>query len=196
MNLFVAKGRFPRYPPVRARFTRKTPRSLRERLHKFSGLISFLGLAIVVSTFIVKDVLRDNQKDVVDSFEATRNVWLLKTSMDQLHEYSMQSKSLTLSREQIDKSSQELTTNEAGSQAELFYNSLETMGLILDDQKATYKVLYEKLPRNVRRSLAGFEKYDDDRFNTLQSRLGDVWMKFNVLQSYTDVTSREIERLI
>jgi hypothetical protein len=41
-----------------------------------------LHFAIVVSTFIVKDVLRDKAKDLVDSLEATYNVWLLSENID------------------------------------------------------------------------------------------------------------------
>jgi hypothetical protein len=62
----------------------KNYRSLRDHLHNYSGLISFVGLVIVVSTFIVKDVLRDNQKDLVSSFETTRNVVALRAGIDNL----------------------------------------------------------------------------------------------------------------
>ena len=40
-----------------------------KRLHRFAGLISSCGVVVVLATFIVKDVLRDEEKDAVSALE-------------------------------------------------------------------------------------------------------------------------------
>jgi hypothetical protein len=44
-------------------------RGLRRLLHPFADLISFCGVAIVLATFIIKDVLGDEEKDLVTGLE-------------------------------------------------------------------------------------------------------------------------------
>lgn len=51
-----------------------TRSTLRKRLHRFGGLISFFGITILISTFIVRDAFREHQKDLVASLEATKNM--------------------------------------------------------------------------------------------------------------------------
>jgi len=43
--------------------------TFRKRLRRFGGLISFCDAALVLTTFIIKDVLRDREKDVVSGME-------------------------------------------------------------------------------------------------------------------------------
>jgi len=45
-------------------------KGLRRLLHPFAGLISFCGVAIVLATFIIKDLLGDEEKDVVTGLES------------------------------------------------------------------------------------------------------------------------------
>jgi hypothetical protein len=70
----------------KAVITRLKRRILRDRLHKFGGLISVLGWTLLVSTFIVKDTLRDRAKDLVNSFELTQQVLFLKTALDRVQD--------------------------------------------------------------------------------------------------------------
>jgi hypothetical protein len=44
----------------------------KRRFRRYSGLFSAAGTVIIVVTFLIKDVLRDNAKDLVDSLESTR----------------------------------------------------------------------------------------------------------------------------
>lgn len=46
-----------------------------KRLHRFAGLIPFCGVAIILATFIVKEVLRDNAKDRVSALEAGQRAY-------------------------------------------------------------------------------------------------------------------------
>jgi hypothetical protein len=48
-----------------------------KRLHRFAGLISFCGVAVVLATFIVKDVLRDEEKDALSALETAEREYNL-----------------------------------------------------------------------------------------------------------------------
>lgn len=53
---------------------------------RHQGLLIILGSLIIVATFIVKDVLRDQVKDVADSINAAENLYLIRDSNLELHE--------------------------------------------------------------------------------------------------------------
>ena len=56
------------------------------RLHPYAGLFSILGILIVLGTFIVKDVLRDQAKDLLGSLEAAEATAMLKQSINLIGE--------------------------------------------------------------------------------------------------------------
>jgi hypothetical protein len=56
------------------------------RLHPYAGLFSILGILIVLGTFIVKDVLRDQTKDLLGSLEAANATAMLKRSISIIEE--------------------------------------------------------------------------------------------------------------
>jgi hypothetical protein len=129
-------------------YSRERALSLPERLRRYSGLISLFGLLIVIGTFVVKDVLRDNQKDLVDSLEATRNVWFLSESIDdvqkslegilyKLHRLEILNMGVTdpseKTKKSIDNAKKDLTLSDER----------------LKSLKATYNLLYAKLPANI-----------------------------------------------
>jgi hypothetical protein len=53
---------------------------------KHQGLLLILGTLIIVTTFIVKNVFREQLKDVVDSINAAENLYLIRDSNLELHE--------------------------------------------------------------------------------------------------------------
>lgn len=58
----------------------------KERLHPYAGLFSILGILTVLGTFIVKDVLRDQTKDLLGSLEAANATAMLKQSINIIEE--------------------------------------------------------------------------------------------------------------
>jgi hypothetical protein len=58
----------------------------RRQLRPFTGLFSFVGVIIVLGTFIAKDVLRDGQKDLVGSLEAARHEWILEQGVSNIEQ--------------------------------------------------------------------------------------------------------------
>jgi hypothetical protein len=54
-------------------------RRLRIWLHPYAGICSAAGIFVVLITFVVKDVLKDREKDIVESLEAAKTKWLLIT---------------------------------------------------------------------------------------------------------------------
>jgi hypothetical protein len=58
---------------------RKTGRHL-----PYAGILSFLGTVIVLGTFVVKDVLKDQQKDLLASLEAANTTWALRQNVNDI----------------------------------------------------------------------------------------------------------------
>jgi hypothetical protein len=56
----------------------------RKRLHRYSGLISFLGVVVILATFIVKDVLRDDAKDELAAMERAGRAYDSRVATDEI----------------------------------------------------------------------------------------------------------------
>jgi hypothetical protein len=57
-----------------------------KRLHRFAGLISFCGVVVVLATFIVKDVLRDEEKDLLSALQTARRTFDFRLATDSILE--------------------------------------------------------------------------------------------------------------
>ena len=141
-----------RYPRLVTRFKRKKPPSLRDRLHKFAGVISSLGLAVAALTFLAKDVLRDRAKDLADSLEAARHVWLLKSSLDNIDDTLSQVEELLVEKLVTPSKAPEFPTN---AEWDRF---LANEDAILSRLLANFQLLYEKLPKGQRKKVESSEK--------------------------------------
>jgi hypothetical protein len=58
----------------------------RKRLHRFAGLISFCGVVVVLATFIVKDVLRDEEKDLLAALQTAQRTFDFRVATDSILE--------------------------------------------------------------------------------------------------------------
>jgi hypothetical protein len=58
---------------------------IRKRMQRFSGLISFSGVAVILATFIIKDVLLDEEKDAVGAFESAQHDFNITASTARLY---------------------------------------------------------------------------------------------------------------
>jgi hypothetical protein len=57
---------------------------IKKRFQPYAGLISFVGAAVVVGTFIVRDVLRDHERDLLSGLETAKAGWILQQSLNGL----------------------------------------------------------------------------------------------------------------
>jgi hypothetical protein len=56
----------------------------KKQLHRYSGLISFCGVAVVLATFIVKDVLRDEEKDLLSALQTAQRTHDFRVATDRI----------------------------------------------------------------------------------------------------------------
>jgi hypothetical protein len=63
---------------------RRTWCLFKKGLRPYAGLLSFVGVCIVLGTFIVKDVLRDQQKDLVSALDTARLTWQFSQNVNSL----------------------------------------------------------------------------------------------------------------
>jgi hypothetical protein len=59
----------------------------RKWLHRYAGLISFCGVALVLAILIVKDVLRDEGKDAVSAMETAQRAYDSTLATDLIHDW-------------------------------------------------------------------------------------------------------------
>lgn len=71
-------------PPLKVTPALSWGQKIRRRLHRYASLISVLGIAIPLGTFFIKDVLRDQQKDLLESLETARAELTAKQNIDAL----------------------------------------------------------------------------------------------------------------
>jgi hypothetical protein len=102
-----------------------------KRLHRFAGLISFCGVAVVLATFVVKDVLRDEEKDTLTKME---NAYRAADSMKAIYMVSMQVEDLTR------------TSGSKESSASELFNELDLILPVLN----RLEILSEALPKKDR----------------------------------------------
>jgi len=147
----MAKARF--LEPIRAdwrRFLLNWPLA-KNRLSHYAGLLSFLGTAFVVLTFITRDIYRDNAKDLVASLETTQNVLLLKMSLDGLYERQEtlldRIKSVGVSQSPSAQSSLERMRGEI----ENLKDDIFAYEGYLRRETDTVKLIYEHLPETIRK---------------------------------------------
>jgi hypothetical protein len=57
-----------------------------KRLHRFAGLISFCGVVVVLATFIVKDALRDEEKDLLSALQTAQRTFDFRLATDSILE--------------------------------------------------------------------------------------------------------------
>jgi hypothetical protein len=126
-------------------------------------------LTIVVVTFVIKDVLRDSQKDLVDSLEATRNASVLKTGIDRLQDnldtiqYRLQSFGILNLQ----------TTNSRDSILQSIANSKEDLTLTdhrVQNLRETYKLLSQQLRGSDRAKAEQALKRDQATLNDFQRK--------------------------
>jgi hypothetical protein len=151
------------------RLTRIGWRWFRRQLRHYSGLISFLGIVILLGTFIVKDVLRDRQKDLLDSLEAAGAAWTVKQSTNNIDS-------------KIDLLAREFKTWKTESEKDAlrkFELVRSTTGVFLNsvvDEMAANAMLFERLPsalakkyKRKQKEFEAEEKESGDRYFSLQS---------------------------
>jgi hypothetical protein len=134
-----------------SRARRRKPRTIREILHPFSRLISFVGLLIVVATFITKDVLRDNAKDVIGEFESIKRVRFLKSGLNDLVFRAKTTEDLVLDVDRKLNGS----SNYPANGGEKVFESLDGIGRtfnFIENSLADRSILVESLPEQSRKN--------------------------------------------
>jgi len=168
-----------RYPRIAARFKRRSKKrpSLRERLHKFANLISILGLAIVVVTFVVKDILRETAKDLLDTLEGTQNILFIKQAVDENfvttpHQGSIQPMVDILSKTNLT----DYEFLNAKLELSQYITYWETA---LGNASRNYKYLFTKLPKNVRNRHKAEERSVEDISKQLSFKTSDLYARID-----------------
>lgn len=131
----------------------------------YTDLISFLGTAIILGTFIVKDVLREEQKDRRDSYEQALTAWQLQEGIKSIENVIILRPTPFESEKNNDPNVQGAKILKA-----MLEGSLEIVRTGLLDNS----MLIEKLPAKQRKLYQAQDKEFSNRLTSLDNDFDEV----------------------
>jgi hypothetical protein len=141
---------------------------------------------VLLATTVVKDFFRDQQKDLVSSFEATQHVWLVisRLAQERNNLLSIESELKTI-KDTLEPTKLESPTAAAEHSISIHEEDISRFELELDNLVENRNLLMNRLPKRIRKELDELTKSLDSgaanlRADLKEARISDVLLKTRI----------------